>query len=119
MPARALFVLLVMLNLGVATWWLLRPGPPAPAPRVQPADVPRLQLLGEHGPATAATGVPGRDAPAPDPPPAAGPQEIPVAPVATAGLRCLGFGPFTDAVSVAAARAALQPLGAARTRVRD
>ncbi|MEN1960726.1 SPOR domain-containing protein [Luteimonas sp. MJ246] len=47
MSLRALLVLLFMLNFGVATWWLLRPGPAAPAPWAQPDGVPRLQLLGE------------------------------------------------------------------------
>src|SRR5690606_41647514 len=47
MPARALLVLLVMLNFGVATWWLLRPGPLPARPWVQPEGVPALQLLGE------------------------------------------------------------------------
>lgn len=48
MPARALLVLLVMLNLGVALWWLLKPAAPPVPPRPLPADVPRLQLLGER-----------------------------------------------------------------------
>lgn len=147
MPLRALFVLLVMLNFGVATWWLLRPAPPAPAPWQQPADVPRLQLLGEAV-ATRGAEVPdtGLDpAPAdvpvvdgdvdgatPDgvagvadadaagdlaaPAPGSSPADAPVAPAA---MRCTSFGPFADAAAVAAARAALQPLGAARMRVRD
>src|SRR5690606_41837747 len=51
MPARALLVLLVMLNLGVGLWWLLRPDPVPSPPWVPPAGVPRLQLLGEAGPA--------------------------------------------------------------------
>lgn len=162
MPARALLVLLVMLNLGVATWWLLRPAPSVPAAWRQPADVPRLQLLGEAaaerqgGPVAGAGGVAvddgrmtdavdsaatstgtgaaeatdpdARAAPAdpadPLPDPGPGPVETaPVAPVAAAavspGLRCWSFGPFTDAAAVAAARGALQPLGAARMRVRD
>ncbi|HEY4531081.1 MAG TPA: SPOR domain-containing protein [Luteimonas sp.] len=51
MPVRALLVLLVMLNFGVATWWLLRPGPLPPRPWVQPEGVATLRLLGEAGPA--------------------------------------------------------------------
>lgn len=139
-----------MLNFGVATWWLLRPGPSAPLPWVQPADVPRLQLLGEQVLARANgvpeagaaenVGQPADDAIAdPSPVPAA---EAPVAatvdtlpPASTSGaalpdaatapaetasaMRCSSFGPFADAVSVATARNALQPLGAARMRVRD
>ena len=156
MPLRALLVLLVMLNFGVATWWLLRPAPPAPAPWVQPADVPRLQLLGEAVAADEAAG-PGAgadaaavDAPAADgegagpaPEDAAGAADggevaspepsvadapaVPAAPAAAtastvpaaAAMRCTSFGPFADAASVAAARGALQPLGASRVRVRD
>ena len=57
MPARALIVLLLILNLGVALWWATR-GPPAPAPQVPlPAGVETLQLLGEGdatGPSTPA-----------------------------------------------------------------
>ena len=176
MPLRALLVLLVMLNFGVATWWLLRPAPRAPAPWTQPADVPRLQLLGERaggvdamastGPADAAgNGGAGGDAgggdgdvadasggasataaaaaddgasPAPGsvagvvaPPgatqaPPSAPASVPVAGTASAtpaspaaAMRCVSFGPFSDAGAVATARAALQPLGAARMRVRD
>ena len=47
MLARALVVLLLVLNLGVAAWWTLR-APPAAAPDfVPPADVARLQLVSE------------------------------------------------------------------------
>ena len=44
---RALIVLLVVVNLGVAAWWATRAPPPMPAPAAQPAGVPRLQLLRE------------------------------------------------------------------------
>lgn len=156
MPARALFVLLVMLNFGVATWWLLRPGSLPPSAWAQPEGVPRLQLLGEAQ-AGAAAGedvgadgaagmpegdegtVPGVDEASPasaeesaGTAPAAAQPSAPavaaaVAPAAEApaqgasapSLRCLAFGPYADASSVAAARGALQPLGAARMRVRD
>ncbi len=40
-------------------------------------------------------------------------------PAPSPALRCMTFGPFDNAGSVAAARAALQPLGAQRMRVRD
>ena len=57
MPARALIVLLLILNLGVALWWATREAA-APAPQVPlPAGVETLQLLGEGdapGPSTAA-----------------------------------------------------------------
>src|SRR5690606_3756391 len=153
MSLRALLVLLVMLNFGVATWWLLRPGPSAPAPWVQPDAVPRLVLLGEpvpaptraadparaDGPASAGieprgetgqsalAGAPdavqddGRDGgPDASPEPAQSPADAgPLSPPVSTALRCMSFGPYADAAPVAAARAALQPLGAARTRVRD
>src|SRR5690554_639709 len=148
MPARALLVLLVMLNLGVATWWLLRPAPPGPTAPEQSLDVPRLRILGEPAPAPAgrapeagtaaapdgpgdrasaaerhgpagATGVAGQDLPPGGPPGAVEQATAPVPAAATAPLLCMSFGPFDDAVSVAAARTALQPLGAERMRLRD
>ena len=134
MPVRALLVLLVMLNVGVATWWVLRPAPPAPAPWVQPADVPRLQLLGEEPGAQAAV-EPGAGVAAATldeaiadqvtldeaaaARAAAAPAVDGIEEAASAALRCSSFGPFADAASVATARGVLQPLGAARMRVRD
>ncbi len=49
MFARALIVLLLVLNVGVAAWWALRPVP-QPAAIIQPDDVARLQLLSEATP---------------------------------------------------------------------
>jgi hypothetical protein len=46
MLIRAAIVLLLVLNLGVAAWWVLHDVPPAPAVP-QPSGVPRLQLLDE------------------------------------------------------------------------
>jgi|SRR5690606_13377613 len=46
MLIRAAIVLLLVLNLGVAAWWLLHDAPPAPVVP-QPTGVPRLQLLDE------------------------------------------------------------------------
>lgn len=121
-----------MLNVGVATWWLLRPGPSAPVAWTQPPEVPRLQLLGEtvaqpgNGAEPAATGDR-----APDQRPDAGdaargtvnggvPDAAePATADATGAIRCTSFGPFSDAASVAGARSALQPLGAVHMRVRD
>jgi hypothetical protein len=121
MPARALLVLLVMLNVGVATWWLLRPGPSAPVAWTPSADVPRLQLLAEtaqpgRGPESATTVTSAT--------PAAGAAPSPTvtapSPAGTdAPLRCTTFGPYADAASVGGARGALQPLGATHMRVRD
>lgn len=46
MFTRATIVLLLVLNLGVAAWWLLH-AEPAPATSTQPATAPRLQLVAE------------------------------------------------------------------------
>ena len=46
MLIRATIVLLLVLNLGVAAWWVLHDAPPAPVVP-QPSGVPRLQLLDE------------------------------------------------------------------------
>lgn len=102
MLARALIVLLLVLNLGVAAWWSARPEQaPAPLP-AQPAGVPRLQLSSE-APHRAAAPVRATPAPAPAP--------VAQAPVdattdATGARRCYALGPFDDAST---ARAALQP----------
>lgn len=52
MLIRATIVLLAVLNLGVAAWWLWRPAPVPPAVE-QPPGVPRLVLLEEIVPAAA------------------------------------------------------------------
>ena len=52
MLTRSLIVLLVVLNLGVAAWWLLHDDA-GPAPLLQPAGVPRLQLRAEAQPVRA------------------------------------------------------------------
>lgn len=44
MLTRALIVVLAILNVGVALWWMLR-GEPAPVPPAMPSGVARLQLL--------------------------------------------------------------------------
>ena len=55
MIIRAIIVLLVVLNLGVAAWWLLHDAPPQ-AVVAQPTGVPRLQLLDETLPGAGAAG---------------------------------------------------------------
>ena len=70
MPARALIVLLLILNLGVALWWATRDGP-APAPEVRlPAGAEPLRLLSDPQPAAAAPGAPAAGVAAPASPPA-------------------------------------------------
>ena len=87
MLTRALIVLLLVLNLGVALWWINRPAPAAPAVEPLPPGVHRLQLVSE---------LPAR----PEAPP----------PVAAAVVdRCLRFGPFATAAEAGAAREQLAP----------
>lgn len=96
MVARALIVLLLVLNAGVATWWVMRPPEPPPRVPTQPAGVPRLRLL--------------REAPTPSPPSIV----VAAAPAPTAGstptaaTRCFAFGPFDNDSAVDQARASLQ-----------
>ena len=54
MLTRALIVVLAILNLGVACWWLLRDAPQAPAPAPQPAGVAELRWVPGGADATAA-----------------------------------------------------------------
>ncbi|MGH8025474.1 MAG: SPOR domain-containing protein, partial [Pseudoxanthomonas sp.] len=71
MLIRALIVLLIVLNVGVAAWWISRPEALPPALPAQPAGVARLQLLSESGKTAAA--LPPAPAPAVPPPAAATP----------------------------------------------
>lgn len=82
MLIRALIVLLVALNLGVAAWWVLRDAPPPPAPEPLPAGVMRLQLADE--------------VPAGVPPAVARP--------AVAARQCFSLGPFEDTLAATRAR---------------
>jgi type IV secretory pathway VirB10-like protein len=119
MPIRALLVLLVFLNLGVAAWALLGPEP-APLAATTPAatrDVPELSLeprvaqAEPQRPAEAASPVVDAEPPAaPDsvakspeapPPPAAAAA---ASAAATPAPTCLRLGPYAEE---AAARAAL------------
>lgn len=84
MLTRALIVVLAILNLGVALWWMLR-GEPAPAPPPPTTGVAQLQLLpasasAPTGAAIASTPAAALDdvTPAPvPPPPAAAPAQAP------------------------------------------
>ena len=90
---RALIVLLLVLNVGVATWWVARKPPPAPVIG-QPAGIARLRLASEA------------------PTQAGAPAPTPVVPIQAtaipAAAQCFSIGPFVDAASAAAARARLQ-----------
>ena len=115
MFSRALLLLLLVLNVGVAAWWLLRPEP-LPVVDVLPPAAPRLQLVGET---TAAAGKPAASAtasaaraavPASTSMPSA-PASVPAtAPGTTAtAMRCLRLGPFASDAALAHAQSTLQP----------
>lgn len=133
MLTRALIVVLAILNVGVALWWMLR-GEPVPAPVEAPAGVARLQFLdtppaaaaapvaaatdsAATAPLTDATAAPSAPtastatpaAPAattPAAPPAAPPVAAAPAPAAPAPApaQCLSLGPFTSRDSAIAAQ---------------
>lgn len=107
MLIRALIVLLVILNVGVAAWWIFSPAPTSPNPTSMPAGSPGLQLVSERIPSVSGrrmASLPGNPAPSAKPP---------VEPAASVGAvadaRCMTVGPFADASALATARAALQP----------
>jgi sporulation related protein len=102
MLARALIVLLSVLNLGAAAWWITRDPPAPPPPARTPAGVARLQLVSER-PAPAAIVAA----------PAAVASNEAVPPTATATpspQQCFSFGPFASRDAGAAAAAKLKPL---------
>ncbi|PPU07346.1 SPOR domain-containing protein [Xanthomonas arboricola] len=88
MYVRALIVVLIVLNAGVALWWALQPAPAAVAAPPQPAGVARLEVLpstaaaalggaNEAGMGPAAAGTAPSDAPAPAPAPTPTPTPTP------------------------------------------
>ena len=99
MLIRALIVLLLVLNIGVATWWLNR-APPQAAPVAAPSSVPPLQLVDQSRPVPTAAAVP-----------------TPEAPVAAPEL-CVSYGPFASAGAAAQARQRMRPLSE-RVRIRE
>ncbi|RZA16441.1 MAG: SPOR domain-containing protein [Lysobacteraceae bacterium] len=105
MLLRAAIVFLLVLNLGIAAWWIsggnARPQQAAPAP----AGVPGLRLVAETATAAAVTT-------APQAPPAI-PAQTQVPDVASTVEQCLRFGPFADAAARDAARSALSAAGLA------
>ena len=126
MILRAAIVFLLILNLGVAAWWLGGDGLRA-VPSVSPAraEEPGLRLVDEPvapppavASATRASAASaGSSKPAPVEPakaPAPAPVATATAPAtATPGALCLSFGPFADAASRDAARPRLQMLAQA------
>lgn len=106
MLARAFIVVLAVLNLGVALWWLSRPADPPPAAAVAqaPAGVASLQLAepAEAGvvPAEAPQAAVATNEVAPPPAPVPAP-----APVAVPPVRCVSLGPFDAQADAQAALA--------------
>jgi hypothetical protein len=85
MLTRALIVLLVVQNLGVAAWWVSRPAALPPAPPQQPQGVAQLQLESEAPPRVATVAVPAQTAV----------EQTPPAPTETPS-QCFSLGPFAD-----------------------
>lgn len=110
MITRMLFVLLLMLNLGVAAWWAFhRPAPP-PAAAPLDAAVPTLELVRA---ADATSTTPPATAPVePVPAAEATSTSAPAATVAApAGMVCASFGPYGDEAAVQVARGRLAQPG--------
>ncbi len=129
MLTRALIVVLAILNVGVALWWMLR-GEPVPAPVEAPAGVARLQFLDTPSapaaapaaaPTATASTAPLTDAtaaapaaPAAAPPAATAAAQTPAAAApapaapppaaAPAPAQCLSLGPFTSRDTAIAAQ---------------
>lgn len=109
MLLRAALVILVMLNLGAAAWWLVRPAVAgADGANTVANGVPSLRLVAEP---VAIAPVAAPIAPAT---PSSDQAAAPVSPVPTADATapvCLRFGPFADAASRTTARMALSAAG--------
>lgn len=93
MNLRSLAVLLVVANLALAGWWLLRPEPTHTAPgraAPVPPDAPRLALIGElDAEARKSLEKPRQDGSATEP---VAPADLPM----MAGLLCVSVGPIDD-----------------------
>lgn len=110
MFARALIVLLLILNLGVALWWATREEAVPATSVVLPAGAEPLQLLGEAPSPRASTPVPVASGADGAPPPGAVASDLPaVAGSLPAASQCHAFGPFDDAQAAARAATALRP----------
>ena len=141
MLTRLLIVLLAILNVGVALWWMLPRAAPAAVPAATEAGVATLELLPAGAPAAeaaqeavapTATVAPTPTGPVPSPAaapivaqteqaavtPVAAPEPTPAAAKPVVTEQCVSLGPFT---SQAQAQSAMAALGtqAARPRVRE
>lgn len=129
MLSRALVVLLLVLNLGVAAWIVLRPDAPVAAAPANAPGVPALRLIaapptaaaGDAAPSpaaapdeapSAASVLPAAALTAPTPDAAAAPATPPPAP------RCFTAGPYPLADAATAARASLLAAGATSAATR-
>lgn len=106
MLLRAAIVFLLVLNLGIAAWWLSGGNAaPGPAAAPVPTNVPGLRLVSEI-PAPKPVAVPGPAAAV-----SAAAAQAPAGIVAAA--QCLRFGPFADGPTRDTARVALSAAGIA------
>lgn len=114
MWVRALIVLLVFLNLGVAVWWLTHPAQ-EPSPVAQVRGVAMLELVdGAPRPAQPEPARPAAQATptAAVPTPSAEPIAASTAgspPAADTAAQCLALGPFDDLAAARSAQARLVP----------
>ncbi len=100
MLIRALIVLLLVLNLGVALWWSMRTPPIAVEARSQPPGVARLQLVSEVAGSSPALPAGSRNRAA---------EAALAAPMRDLPRVCVSLGPFADADATARAREQLMP----------
>lgn len=130
MLVRALLVLLLALNAGVAAWWFVRDPAPPPAPVAPSPGAVRLRLVGEAPAVPATTPATGADATAaPDPAaattaamiitaapatsartPAASPQPVAQGDAAPPTRQCFSFGPFASKPAADTAATGLRAL---------
>lgn len=113
MLARALIVLLLVLNLGVAAWWTLRPDPAAPSPAPHPAGVARLQLASERGASAVAPRAPANEAETAAPADAASATPPATDQATPQAAACFRIGPFADTAAATALQRRLPPEAAA------
>lgn len=106
MLLRAAIVFLLVLNIGIAAWWISGGNAaPEPAAAPVPANVPGLRLVSEI-PVQKPVAPPALVAAV-----AASAAQVP--PETVAAAQCLRFGPFADGPARDAARAALSAAGVA------
>ena len=103
MLIRALIVLLVVLNLGTAAWWLTRQPDPPPALPAQPAGVAKLKLLSELPKAATVAAAPAAKLET-----EVEAELVPdAAPETSKPPVCVRLGPFADRAAASAAAARL------------